>query len=349
MYHSPSGLSQMDFLINYLLIFYFFNLAFATSCVFHPVDDFPALRGRPRSIVTTNQRHLGHTSSQTSHANIIMAAANLEEVHLDASVFIFSDSYLNFGHLSTTSHINENGVNAIRLDPHEFVLGNGQAVDRARMYNYSRGGCTMNMVLSNAVNISIWANNLPAITLLHVGACDIANEDIGRVEDIRKQFPVKYINFLEQLKARGRNAAFDKEVFDAKLEQHKWLVVGVADWGWFGDGYYAHSLNDADYFEARRLANDGLRANRKGLWQNHKAVLLFPAIERPVERNLTPNDVHLYGNTAWNYGNTIFKTMARLICPHCQLRPKYLEDEHKKEFLLGLCKKSQQEAAGASA
>ena len=177
----------------------------------------------------------------------------------------------------------------------------------------------------------------------------MANEDIGRVENIRAEFPQKYIKFLIELKAKGRAAANDKNIFDTKMQQHKFLVVGVPDWGKFGNGYYPHSLDQEEYFNARRSANDGLRNNVRGLWQNHKALLVFPNIEEPVERNLTPNDVHLYGNTAWHYGNTIFKIAARLVCHHCQLREKYLKEEHHKDFLLGPCKKPQQEAAGASA
>ena len=239
----------MYFLINYLLILQFLNPAFAPTCVFHLVGGFPALRGRPRSIVTTSPRHIGFKkSSQSAHAFFIMACSKPVNVQQEASVFIFADSYLNFGRLFTTSHINENGVNSIRLDPHEYILENGQVVDRARMYNYSRGGCTMNMVLNNSVNILIWANNLPAITLLHLGACDVANEDIGRVTDIRAKFPKKYIDFLQQLKAKGRVAALDKEAFDTKLQHHKFLVVGIPDWGKFGGGYYHHSLDQDEYF-----------------------------------------------------------------------------------------------------
>ena len=119
------------------------------------------------------------------------------------SVKTFADSYMKFRYFQSNKYETKHNSNIIYLQPH-VILENGNEITEVKFYNHAIGGNTMKRILEDKVNIGVWARNLPKITLLHVGACDIANLDIGRDDRIRYKFNDYVQNFLTQFKAIGR-------------------------------------------------------------------------------------------------------------------------------------------------
>ena len=265
---------------------------------------------------------------------------------------VFADSYLKYKYFRSNRIENLNYTNVVHINPHVNVLNDGSEVNSIKLFNGAKGSLTMNKLLEDKFSISMWASNLPSVTLLHVGACDIANEAIGRKERLQGEFNHYVRDFLTNLEKIARETTrCDKSEFDAKWEKHIFLLVGIPDWGDFGTGYYKHSLNDKQFHAARRSANDSLRLAKSGLWTKFKTVVFMPCItgseDRPICRNMRPGDVHLYGYTAEEYADQILAVLSRLFCSHCKLKEDYDKEEHKRESLLGPCKR-QQQGAGAS-
>ena len=308
--------------------------------------------GGPRSVASAGYRrhlflilNLYFTSFQWPD---IMAYANN-----NLSVQTFADSYMKWRYFRTDRYKGNDNHNLLCLEPHVILdLGNNTEIKEVKFYNNAIGGNTMDRILRDTVNIGIWSNNLPKVTLFHVGACDISALDIGRNPNIRNVFYHHVSNFLTQFKAIGRESyESDKAKFDSDLKSHVFLYTGVPDWGKFGKGRPG-CLTEDQFFTARRNANRGINKCRSGLWTEHRAVLFTPRIvnsdEEPAVRNFNLGDVHLYGHSATEYGNQICNVLAKLLCTYCQLSPSYIKEEHSTENLLGPCKKCQP-GAGTSA
>ena len=267
------------------------------------------------------------------------------------SVKTFADSYLKFKYLRSDRYETKHNTNIMHLEPH-VIIENNNEISEVKFYNNAKGGNTMPRILSDRVNIAIWASNLPKITLLHVGACDIAGLDIGRNTNIRWEFYYHVTRFLTQFKAIGREMLNEnnKAKFDEDIKSHVFVYVGIPDWGNFGEGRPG-CLNENQFKKARRLANKGISACKSGLWTEHRTVLFTPRIvnstEEPAIRNHRSGDVHLYGHTAEEYGNQIFTALATLLCSYCKPKSSYEKVEHTSEYLLGPCKRHQQ-GAGSS-
>ena len=267
------------------------------------------------------------------------------------SVKTFADSYLKFNYLRSDRFETRNNSNVILLQPH-VIFENNIEISEVKFYNHAKGGNTIPRILDDRVNIGVWANNMPKITLLHVGACDIAGLDIGRNANIRYEFPYYVKRFLTKFKAIGREMVNgnNKARFDNDLKSHIFVYTGIPDWGDFGVGRPG-CLSDGEFKTARRLANKGISACKSGLWTEHRTVVFTPRIinskEQPAVRNLQIGDVHLYGHTAEEYGNQIFAALAKLLCSYCAPKSSYDEEEHTHNYLLGPCKRHQQ-GAGAS-
>ena len=131
-----------------------------------------------------------------------MATAKLTQ-HMDfrhteseLNAVIISDSYLKYYYF----HCDQIVGNTIQLGTHVHNLDNGTSLNHLVLNNQSKGGNTINQVLNNSVFICSWAENLPNLTIVHLGACDIANREIENTE----QFKTKIINLMESLITLGR-------------------------------------------------------------------------------------------------------------------------------------------------
>ena len=55
----------------------------------------------------------------------------------------------------------------------------GDLYRSARIQNLSKGGGTMQMMLEDKGAMEKWVEEVPALTIMHLGGCDISNGDIS--------------------------------------------------------------------------------------------------------------------------------------------------------------------------
>ena len=264
-----------------------------------------------------------------------MATAKLTQ-HMDfrhteseLNAVIISDSYLKYYYF----HCDQIVGNTIQLGTHVHNLDNGTSLNYLVLNNQSKGGNTINQVLNNSGFIYSWAENLPNITIVHLGACDIANQEI----DNTKEYKTKILNLMESLTTLGRKHLENNEnkikEFDTKMTNHRFLLIGVPDWGEFGDGKYDHSLNGDQYRQLRRKINSTLNNIRSHIWHDYKAAVFTPDMA-----NAKRVGVHLDSKTSSSeYSSQIAKAAARLVCTRCNFNSSYDKNQHKHDSLLEPC------------
>ena len=246
---------------------------------------------------------------------------------------IFADSYLRANNFEsrrwTTSHLG--GV--LELEPHSFNFNGQNGLNSAHIVsvrNFASSSMTMDRQLNTYVNIAEWADSLPHLSIVHLGACDLANTGLNAEEKIGKAFIDKVFNFLEQLKTIGRNAAHDRAKFDRQLPAHQFLIIGVPDWGSNFGPPHRNSLNEEQFKLLRGKVNKGLNYPhvKKALWKKHRAVVFMPRME-----HFTMDRVHPTAESKAVYGDQILAVAAKLLCDSCQLKSSFDEKEHKSEKL----------------
>ena len=96
----------------------------------------------------------------------------------------------------------------------------------------------MKMMLSAKDAMEKWIKEVPALTIMHLGACDIANGDISENQP-RDDYKFKVKHFLktwskeasEKIEKHIYGNIATKEKMRAKIKNHKWLIVSIPDWG----------------------------------------------------------------------------------------------------------------------
>ena len=84
----------------------------------------------------------------------------------------------------------------INIRPHATSSSTGNdslsnkivVAEGAFLENYSEGGYTLNAFLNNKDKLNKWARELPELSILHVGACDIANNGNYEQKTVKRQF-----------------------------------------------------------------------------------------------------------------------------------------------------------------
>ena len=70
----------------------------------------------------------------------------------------------------------------------------------ARIENLSKGGGTMQMMLEDKSAMKKWVEEVPALTIMHLGGCDISNGDISEIKpkvDYKNKSRIFYENLVE--------------------------------------------------------------------------------------------------------------------------------------------------------
>ena len=215
--------------------------------------------------------------------------------------------------------VNPDGTLKIILAPH--LAGN---VTQARVRNYSHGGATFTKFLLN--HLHHWANNLPRLTILAVGACDIANTDLGDSSRLRRDF-VRYVKQrLTEFVTRGRRAASDTAEFDRKIAVHHFLLIKVPQWG-EPTTQREDSLTPEEIDTARNRANRGLQNNIPSLYKDHRAIVFAPRVNFPTHRG-----IHFSTECKALWLSQIMHMANKIVCSHCTL-PSLVEF-NKKEYEL---------------
>ena len=239
---------------------------------------------------------------------------------------IMADSYLANERLNSEKIYNTHrmGKNFL-IHPHEIQVqpSNGDNIIKypvSWIDNYSVGGGKFSDML-NTIRTEPWANNMPRVTVVHLGACDLANTSLGR-GNVSATFGKTVFKFLTDLKDAGRRAAVNKEKYDAALSSHIFIIVGVPDWGDFKQSRQ-NSLNSTDFRKARSRANSSLKKQVPSLYKFHRAIVFTPELVFP-ERS----GIHLAEKAQPGYLDQILDLVARITCSHCSLSREYIKAEH---------------------
>lgn len=241
-------------------------------------------------------------------------------------ISVFADSWLKYNRMKSVKLYRNTAGNFINLGPHKVELENGYKMQTAMMDNFSVGGMTMDSLLEDENVIQVWGENLPKITIIHLGACDLANEPIGRDESIALNWPKKLKNFINKLKSIARGKVLNKSDFDTQIQKHTFLVIGIPSWGDFGQGHYDYSLNSNDHAKARKKANNGVRSNLKSLYEEQKVVVFTPMLDYPFRHG-----VHLTGISLEVYTDQILQVASKIMCTHCTRSSAFIIEEHKSQ------------------
>ena len=190
---------------------------------------------------------------------------------------IFADSFLNgpnrlFGY-RFISH------DKISVEPHmdnTFNFG--------KILNLAQGSATLET--DNWLGgIGRWANNLPDLTVVALGGCDLSNTPTRDQPNICGAFRDKILKFLNELRNKGRERAAFKEEYDQKMTKHLFLIIGVPKWG---PNTREDSIGGEALDKLRRKANTALTNAKPQLWRNFKAVVFHPEAYNPHYDKFNP-------------------------------------------------------------
>ena len=243
-------------------------------------------------------------------------------------VGLLSDSYLTFDKVKRYS-IPGPPREHFDMRPHVTETYNNMSNDAAFIQHYSKGGLTMNKALEDEYLLGMWAIDIPALTILHLGACDLANTELSTMGDtIRTVFPKKVSEFLKQWPIEARKTlenSRQRAQFDRQLLVHKWLIIKVPDWG---DSPAIRNIDFKTYQDLRKKANTGLERSRSYFWKNFKAVFLLTHIDRPKFKD---KQVHLIDEQQDAFNEQVFSAAAKVLCRYCKWTiGKYDPNEHNK-------------------
>ena len=250
-----------------------------------------------------------------------------------ALVYMVGDSYI-LARRSETELVDPQD-STIAIYPHKFMIEqNYPELSSVDLVLHSRGSMTFRKLMEDLRRNfgRKWARVMPSLTVVHLGACDIANEYVAEIplENMKHYFP----NYIEEQIVTwidiGREFAEAQnkvETYNEYLSHHRWLVVSPPDWGY--NFTPKNATTPEDYGKRRCRAVTGLRRQQKRLWLAHKIAMVFPEIET-VDRV----GVHLTPTLQEDYINQIALAVGSLMCTFC--RPtvgQYVEREHEHQNL----------------
>ena len=196
----------------------------------------------------------------------------------------------------------------------------------------SKSGATLDLYLAATEIQETWARDVPEVTVLHVGACDIANTNKYEISNIKKLFLEDLLHFLEQWpilakkQLKGVSLAHQRArvKFDRQLANHKWLIVKIPNWH-ESDGI--RNIEPEEFKQMKKRANTGLDNNKTNLWESFRAVLVAPHI--PYAQ-FKPGQVHLTKEDQVKFNEQVLEVAAKVLCEFCPWTPnKYEYQEHK--------------------
>ena len=209
------------------------------------------------------------------------------------------------------------------IEEDKIDLGEHRSVARhtAELINWSESSLTMRKILNNKRRIAVWARTLPLLTIIQVGACDLANRGVSshNVSGSYKRAVMLFIDLFIKEAMSSLHTQVERDRLKYHLEyRHMFLKIAVPDWGGFGKGRMIaldrypdivkdfklngsgrnrikkyRSLDEDEFRKARRNANKGIVSAKKVLWKKYRMVLFAPRTDH--NSSARPNDVHLYG------------------------------------------------------
>ena len=163
--------------------------------------------------------------------------------------------------------------------------------------------------------LEIWARNMPVVTVVHLGAVDVNNKMVTATGAAYGSY---VLNFLSKMKDIAKRNLSSQEVaiFEKKLkEDHRFIWIGLPDWGQDYRPKFKHSLTATQYKDVRRRLNAAMKKSyRKRLWERHNCILFTPNTDNP-ERD----GIHLTPAETRKYADQIARVTSRMLCTYCRI------------------------------
>ena len=218
----------------------------------------------------------------------------------------------------------------IDLRPHATrtlttIFHNTIAIEAAFIEFFSFSSAKIDECLTKSLFLSSWAIEVPAVTVLHVGACDIANAKYNE-DNIKEDLPMDIINLLIAWPERARESLRpdQRAEFDRKILYHKWLIVKIPNWSESG------AINNMDpkiFKQLRKRANTGITNRKTRFWIQHRAAMIAPDLEHPKFQR---GQVHLTEEHQNLFNTQILNATSKLMCEFCTwTRDTFVPSEHK--------------------
>ena len=138
------------------------------------------------------------------------------------------------------------------------------------------------------------------MTIIHLGAIDVNNQHMMNTgKTLEKAYCDYVFQFLDNMISTGKRYLTTEESdnFQKGLKTtHRFMLVGLPDWGKDYEPKYAFSLTPDQYHNTRRRLNSAMKDNLCRLWNYYKGVIFTPTINNP-ERNgmhLAPQETVKY-------------------------------------------------------
>ena len=174
--------------------------------------------------------------------------------------------------------------------------------------------------------INEWANHLPSLSVLHLGAVDLASDNIPELQDltkIKREYILYVRSHISLWIAKARTYAVNKEMYDLKIKDHRWLLVEPPIWG---QTFVPHTSVTPSLYAQRRLrAEASVRKNRTWNWESMNLTVVRPYIIRfEFQQN------HLSREAQSLYMENLGRPMAALLCRKCATPiGTYISPDHK--------------------
>ena len=230
-------------------------------------------------------------------AAISVMAKNSEKVA------IISDSYLTPNRLRNIVFKNNINIEPHRTSQNNTTLG---------VNNLAKGGLTFGRVLADEELLESWLENYPAVTLLHIGACDIVNKHIEVSQgplSPGKTFCKILTDFIESLNRVAREKL--KSEYQQWADIHRFIFVQLPDWQNF-KSHRKNSLKAEDYRRIRRKVNKYLRNCLGRLYGLYKTLVIQPGTAGAKFKG-----VHLDDGSQKTYNEKVFNSVKRVLCKDC--------------------------------
>ena len=196
----------------------------------------------------------------------------------------------------------------------------------AFIQNYSQGGYTLDAFLADTEIQQKWAREVPELTIVHVGACDLANSGKYNRANAKSQFPIDLSHFLKEWPKSARKtlkSARRELRFDRRWENHKWLVVKIPVWDQ-SNGIRNISTDEFKYM--RKRVNSGLHDGRTRFWKECRAVIMSTDLSFP---KFLPKSVHLTPKFQTKFNKQVLSAAAKVLCEFCPwTKGEFVPAEH---------------------
>ena len=201
-------------------------------------------------------------------------------------------------------------------------LPEGTVYRTVKVENLSFGGATMKRMLEKREAMERWVRDVPALTLIQLGACDIGYKDIYKSSTYKptKQYKDSLFYFLDTWIKRATerieeypygNVAI-REKMRERIKVHKWLIVSIPDWG--KDCKKVKGVTAQDHVDLRRKCNSALGNTITYLKTKYNAVVLKTNFQR---LDINHDNIHLSFRDQKRYNEIIFSVARRFLCDLC--------------------------------